>query len=221
MLKYLQKVYDRLSGLKAGITTNASPWAATPHTPATVQTDMTALTNIDGEIDALEDQLKQKQLAARNLASQMDEKATQIQKIAIGIHAAEPEKLVEYNIALPGEKQPRPVPAKAVIASIADDDDGIGFKLKVQTLANVDFYEWEKGSIGGNQPPNQPPMPVPGAGAGVGATVLQTPYPFWRSSKKQLLIDDDVEPGIRYFYRVRGVNNAGAGAWSEPVSRVQ
>jgi hypothetical protein len=218
MLKYLQKVFDRLSGLKAGITTNVALWTSTPHDPVTVNTDMTSLTTMDSEIDALEDQLKQKQLAARNLASQMDDKATQIQKIAIGIHAAEPEKLVEYNIALPGEKQPRPVPAKAVIESIADDDDGIGFKLKVQTLANVDFYEWEKGSSGGNQPPNQP-SPLPGATSG--ATVLQTPYPFWRSSKKQLLIDDDVEPGVRYFYRVRGVNNAGAGAWSEPVSAVQ
>jgi hypothetical protein len=219
MLKYLQKVYDRLSGLKAGITTNSAQWASTPHTPATVNTDMTALTTIDGEIDALEDQLKQKQMAARTLAASLDDKAVKIEKLAIAIHADEPGKLVEYNISLPSEKQPRPLPGKAIIESITDDDDGIGFKLKVQSLANVDFYEWEKGNIGGNLPPNQPPMTTPGAT--IGTTVLQPPYPFWRSSKKQQLVDDEVQSGVRYFYRVRGVNNTGAGAWSEPVSRVQ
>ena len=53
------------------------------------------------------------------------------------------------------------------------------------------------------------------------ATVLQPPYPFLKSTKKLLFVDDDVEAGVRYFYRVRGVNATGAGAWSEPVSRVQ
>jgi len=59
------------------------------------------------------------------------------------------------------------------------------------------------------------------AGGSPGTTVLQPPYPFLKSTKKLVYVDDDVEAGVRYFYRVRAVNATGAGAWSEPVSAVQ
>jgi hypothetical protein len=41
------------------------------------------------------------------------------------------------------------------------------------------------------------------------------------TSRKLKYTDDAVEKGKRYFYRIRAINNQGAGEWSEPVSRVQ
>ena len=43
MLKYLQKVKDRLTGLKAGITNNSAAWVGQPDTPATVQAEIKTL----------------------------------------------------------------------------------------------------------------------------------------------------------------------------------
>ncbi len=206
MLKYLQKVYDRFSGFKNGVNLNLPKWAGYPAiTPVTLQADMDNINDADQEVQAAEDTLAQKLAAARALAETKTLKADQTEERAIGIHAEEKDKLVEYNIPVPGAKQPRPVPLKAVIDSVSNDDDGIGFKLKVKALQHADHYEWERGALS----------------PGSATTVLQPPYPFLRSNKKLLIVDDDVESGTRYFYRVRGVNNTGAGPWSEPVSAVQ
>jgi hypothetical protein len=214
MLKYLQVVWDRLSGQKAGISNNSAAWTGQPDTPLTVQGDMDALVAKNGEVDSLEDQLSQKRAEARTLASDLTDKADATELRARGIHATEPGKLQEYNISLPADAQNKPVPAKAVIKKIEDDDDGIGFKIKIQNLPYAEFFEVQRGRIPADSPFPQPiPTPPP--------TVLQPPYPFLRSTKKQVIVDDDVEAGVRYFYRVRGVNATGPGEWSEPVSAVQ
>lgn len=223
MLKYLQKVKDRLSGLKAGITSNVALWTGVD-TPATVQAEIDLIDTVDNEIEALKDQLSQKLASARTLATNKNEAAEIIEKRAIAIHATDTGKLVEYNISIPdGAGTPRELPVKAIIKSVTDDDDGIGFKIAMQSQgANVDFWEIERGQIvpatnpGGGTP--GPGTPAGGSGA---TTVLQPPYPFLKSTKKLVYVDDDVDAGVRYFYRVRGVNNRGAGAWSEPVSAVQ
>ena len=210
MLKYLQTVKDRLTGLKAGITNNAAAWTGQPNTPATVQADINLLDTADSEIEALKDQLSQKQTAAQVLAASKNDAAVIIEKRAIAIHATAPDKLVEYDIAVPsGQRAARTLPIKAVITSVTDDDDGIGFKIAMQSQVDiVDFWEIQRGQI-------------VAAVDTTAATVLQPPYPFLKSTKKLLFVDDDVEAGVRYFYRVCGVNSTGAGAWSEPVSRVQ
>lgn len=205
MKKYLQVVHDRFSGLKNGITLNAADWAAMPDTPVTMQAEMDKLTAIDTQLEQLEDALKQKQAEARALAASRHDEADVVEKRAIAIHATNPGKLTEYNIKVPaGPGAPRPVPGKAVIAALAIDDDGIGFKIKLQSLPDVDHFEVERGMLAAN-----------------GGTVLQPPYPFLRTTKKLTFVDDDVISGNRYFYRVRGVNASGPGPWSEPVNGVQ
>ena len=212
MLKYLQKIKDQLTELKAGITNNSADWAGQSDTPVTVQAEIDLLDTIDSEIEALKDQLAQKQIDARTLAGNKNDAVEIIKKRAIAIHATTPNKLIEYNITvLSGPGAARPLPIKAIIKSVTDDDDGIGFKIAMQSqIKIVDFWEIQRGQIvaaTGTDSPN--------------TTVLQPPYPFLKSIKKLVYVDNDVEAGVRYFYRVRGVNNTGAGAWSEPVSRVQ
>ncbi len=225
MLKYLLKVKDRLSGLKAGMVNNPIDWpAAGVDTPVTVQAEIALLDTADSEIELLQDQLKQKQDDSRALAASKNAAAEIIEKRVIAAYATNPGKLVEFNISIPGGPgTARELPLKAVIKSVADDDDGIGFKITMQSQGeNVDFWEIERGEIvpatntGGGMPP------MPGTGSGNSSTtVLQTPYPFLKSTKKLVYVDDDVVAGVRYFYRVRGVNNRGGGEWSEPVSAVQ
>ena len=206
MRKYLQAVHDRFSGLKNGIGLNEADWAIHPSdTELAMEAKMTQITDKNTEIEQLEDALKQKQAEARTLADNLHLAADVVEKRAIAIHATNPNKLAEYNIkapAVPGG--PRPVPAKAVISSMAIDDDGIGFKIKIQSLDNVDHFEVERGKSDANA-----------------GTVLQPPYPFLRTTKKLNFVDDDVVSGSRYFYRVRGVNTSGPGPWSEPVNAVQ
>ena len=210
MLKYLQKAKDTLTGLKAGISSNAAAWAGQPDTPVTVQAEIDLLDAADAEIELLKDQLSQKLAAARALAANKTETAKAIKKRAIGIHATSADKLVEYNIRVPrGPGQPRELPTKAIIKSVKIDDDGIGFKIAIKSQGEtVDFWEIERGKIELTTESRT-------------ATVLQVPYPFLASSKKLNHVDDDVVAGVRYFYRVRGVNATGGGAWSEPVSAVQ
>ncbi len=216
MLKYLQTVKDRLSGLKTGMANNAAAWASQTDTPATVQAEIAELENVDNEIELLKDQLKQKQMEARQLADQKRIAAQVIEKKAIGIHATSAGKLVEYNITVAaGPGAARPLPKKALIKSVIDNKDGVGFRIFMQRQGGlVDFWEIERGEI--------VPTAIASNSVTDGATtVLQPPYPFLKSTKRLVYIDSKVVANVRYFYRVRGVNATGEGAWSEPVSAVQ
>ncbi|MCF8459856.1 MAG: fibronectin type III domain-containing protein [Flavobacteriales bacterium] len=210
MLKYLQKAKDKLTGLKAGISTNSAAWAGQPDTPASVQTEIDTLDTMGAEIELLKNQLKQKLAAARILATAKTDAAKIIEKRAVAIHATNANKLVEYNIRISGVAgTARELPTKAIIKRVKHDADGIGFKLSIKGQGTaVDFWEIERGMMELTTENRA-------------ATVLQVPYPFLASSKKLTYVDDDVLAGVRYFYRVRGVNAKGGGAWSEPVSAVQ
>ena len=212
MLKYLETVKDKLVGLRVGMENNAAAWGGQTDTPATVQAEIAQLENVDTEIELLKNQLKQKQMEARQLADQKRISAQVIEKKAIGIHATSTGKLGEYNITITaGPGAARPLPKKAIIKSVTDDKDGIGFRISMQRQgALVDYWEIERGEI----------APTAIAGGAI-STVLQPPYPFLKSTKKLVYIDDKVLANVRYFYRVRGVNATGEGAWSEPVSAVQ
>jgi len=227
MRKYLQTVKDRLTGLKIGVGSNAADWAAAglPETPATVQAEIDPLDAADNEIELLTEQLKEKQADARTLANTKNAAAEVIEKRAIAVHATSLGKLPQYGISVPaGSGSARTLPVKAVIKDVEDDDDGIGFKITMLTQGKnmVDFWEIERGEIvpSTNTGGTMPPMPGTGSGNS-SATVLQPPYPFLKSTKKLVYVDDDVVAGVRYFYRVRGVNTRGGGEWSEPVSAVQ
>ena len=226
MRKYLKDVRERFVGLKAGIKSNASIWVGQVDTPATVQEEIDLLDAMDAEIELLNDQLSQKIATARSYARQKKEEAKVIEKRAIGLHATTPGKLVEYNIRIPrAAVETRELPQKAIIRSVKEHEDGVGFKITIKGQGlTVDYWEIERGKIdlaakfSDTATGSESDAPVTNSGV---TTVLQPPYPFLKSTKKLRYVDNDVVAGVRYFYRVRGVNATGEGAWSEPVSAVR
>ena len=198
MIRILQAVYDRVVALKNGIVTNLTAWAGQPDTPATLEALLQQLRAKDAEIKALEVQLHDKREEARKLAVIINAAADQAERRAAGIHATAPERLADYNLAVPGaaRRTAAQVPEKAVIRQITDDDDGQGFLVRLDRLIEADHYEVERSEAAG-------------------------PMVFLRTITKIKFVDDDVQPNIRYHYRSRGVNPRGVGEWSEPVSAIQ
>ncbi len=204
MLKYIQKVVDRLSGHKTGITNNLEKWEGQPDSPDTVQADIKELEDKDLEIENAKDKLQQLRGEAHELSKTKDKKADATEKRAIAIHADDPDKLNEYDIELRKEGETVPVPGKAHIESVEDDVDGEGFIIKIAQLADADTFEVQRGVA------DDPSVKT-----------LEPPYPFLKTTRKLKFTDDDVDSGKRYFYRTRGTNHSGEGEWSEPVSAVQ
>ena len=199
MFRILQAVYDRVMSLKNGLVTNLTQWAGQPDTPAALDALLQQLQDKDKEIKALEVQLREKREEARKLAAIINAAADQTERRAGGIHATTPDRLADYNIPVPGapvNRQPTQVPAKAVIRQITDDDDGQGFIVRADRLPEAEHYEVERSEGDG-------------------------PMLFLRTTTKIKFTDDDVQPDVRYHYRARGVNARGAGEWSEPVGAIQ
>ena len=146
-LAYINSEVDQLKSLKKGVETNSAAWVGQPDTPATIAADIDELELADNEIASLETQLIQKRAAAKQLVAAKAVKANIIAQRAQGIHAANPEKWLDYGIASgSAPASPRPAPAKGQIISVADDSDGIGFVVNVQTLDYADTYEYERGT---------------------------------------------------------------------------
>lgn len=204
MTKFIQDLADELNALKKGMAANSAKWTGLPVTEANLQTAIDALLQKDDAIDSADNALKQARLEGRNLVQQYAPLVTQVSNLATGLHQSEPQKLGNYGIETRKAATTVPVPEKAIIASITDDADGVGFVVTIQPLPNADTFDIERG-----------------VAASADATALNTPFEHWGSSKKLSFVDDDVERGKRYFYRVRGFNRNGYGEWSEPVSRVQ
>jgi len=207
-ISYLEKVIKRLKALKAGIVANLASWTGQADTPASVQAHIDALEQIDAEISSLENQLSQKRQAAKQLAAQKTAAADATEKRANGIHASATNKLPEYGIddpaAVAAAKANRTIPGKGHIKSIIDDYDGIGFIVELSKIPDAEGYEVERG-IGGNP-----------------ADVNTIPdFKHLKTTTKLKFVDDEVDKGVRHFYRFRAFNNKGTGEWSEPVSRVQ
>lgn len=198
MFKILQAIYNRLMALKNGLVTHDTLWVGQPHTPATVDALMLSIQKKDAEIKALEVQLHDKREEARELAHQLDDVADQIERRATGFHADNLPRLADYGMPVPGttQRQAAQVPVKGVVRQISDDDDGQGFVIRIDRIDGADHYEVERSESGG--------------------AML-----FLRTVKKIKFVDDDVTSGVRYHYRVRGVNRRGAGEWSEAVGAIQ
>ena len=204
MRKYIQEVFDRLKDLKAGIVKHATQWQGMPDTPEIVQEEMQELADADALIEDLQNDLRKAQKNARKLAESKDKRADVIQTRATGIHAEEEGKLIDYGIEPAAERQAKPVPSKVVIDSVTDDVDGEGFILQIQREVNSDFYEIEIGETTAD------------------VQSLAPPFPTVRTTKRTKYVFDDVRPGYRYYFRVRGANASGRGEWSEvAISGVQ
>ncbi len=204
MQKNIQDLISELKDLKKGLHTHNTQWAGLPVTETMLDTAIAALQAKGDAIDSAKALVSQTQLDGRNAIEQYTGLATQTTTLAEGLHANEQGKLADYNLDIAVNRKAKTIPTKAMIESIVDDYDGIGFILKMQSLAETDGFEIEKSN-------------------GVDSTtlVLAPPYTHLKNITKLAYTDDEVEKGKRYFYRVRGYNRRGYGEWSEPVSRVQ
>ena len=204
MVKYISDVITELKSRSAGMQTNAEKWTNQTVTAAELDDYVKQLEAQSLKIDTAEATLQKEREAGRRLAETLTLKQKQVDSLAYGIHAEETIKLTDYGLSTRKPNSSKPIPAKAVLTSIVDDADGVGFVVTWASLTNADYYEIEKGLA-----------------ANTSDLVLQPPYPFLKTTTKTTLVDDAVEKGRRYFYRVRGVNATGTGEWSEPVNRVQ
>ena len=113
--------------------------------------------------------------------------------------------MADYKIKerKPGEK--KPAPEKGMIATMKDDVDGEGFILEGKAIAHADKYEWQKAAAANVSDTSVPPAS----------------YVTFKINGKIKFVDDDVQRGVRYFYRYRGLNATANGEWSDGVSSVQ
>ena len=122
-----------------------------------------------------------------------------------GIYSDDSKKWAEYGIDAHDSltEQKKSPPEKGMINEILDDTDNAGFIIVGKPLTGIDVYEWEKG-IGVIADPKLIPV-----------------FVHLTTNKRAKITDDNVQPGIRYFYRYRGYSSAGYGDWSEPSSKIQ
>lgn len=205
MTQYIQTLVLILKALKSGLGINAAQWLGQPVTEIALDGAITDLEKQEEKIELAMNVLQQERAKGRQLYLKHLALANQTENLALGIHAAEPEKLTDYDIKLKKPGAAKPVPGKAVVKNIADDDDGEGFILERDAVADAANYEWQKAA--GDSPSV--------------TNIDEGKFSHFKTTKKVKFVDDDVKRGVRYFYRVRAFNATGNGAWSEPVSRVQ
>ncbi len=157
-----------------------------------------------GEIEGLKEQLAVKQMGAHKACAEIEDYAQRVSSIAIGLEGSSQEKLLPYGIKLRKPVVKKLVPSKVLLPSLADDVDGVGFIVSTQYDGDADIYEWQKG-----------------IGADPTKTDVIPEMKLFKTTTKASFVDDDVQKGVRVFYRVRASNSAGQGQWSEAVSRVQ
>src|SRR5437899_509022 len=97
--KYLQELIDRLTEQKAGILNNSARWTGQPKNDTDVTTSLGLLNGKATAIEAAKDVLAQLQRQAHHIVVDETKLADQVENLARGIHAADPEKLSDYDIA--------------------------------------------------------------------------------------------------------------------------
>lgn len=205
MLKYIQVIYDDLEKVKIGIRDNSGAWVGQTESEATVDADMTELQNKDEEITSIKQLLANKQLEARQLAAAKQLRLEVLYNTVKVVHQNDKTKWIQYGIVEDTTPTPRNRPTQELNLSISTDLDGQGSLLKILNPDSLaDSYLWEKG-IGTN--------PEETVFTGQWQSLIQT--------SKSTVVDDDVIPGKRYFYRVRAFNRRGYGPWSDTVNRVE
>jgi hypothetical protein len=204
MLKYIADLANKVKERSSGMEQNSAAWTNMPITKTQVDAYLGKLELADKQIFDAKNLVQQKQELARNLVEEVKKIIIQVDNFALGIHTSDSEKLNMYGITPRHTPSPRPVPEKTIILSIEDDADAEGFVITIQPLDHVDYFEIEKA-----------------VSTTPGTISMEPPYPFFKTTRKLKFIDDDIKKGVRYFYRIRGINNKGSGAWSETVSRVQ
>jgi hypothetical protein len=205
MQKYFIALNEFFTKFKSGLTANAVDWAGEPETPAIMQAHLDDIAAADADVEAAIITLSQKRTASRAVRdSKTDVRGTLNNRVK-GIYPDNFVKWPEFGVTVPVTDAPdRTAPTYQHNVNIIDDTDGQGFILSIQKDNLADYYEWEKGQSANPSDTNTIP-----------------PLTAWRTNNKIKLVDDEVDPGLRYWYRVRSVNNHGVGPWSEAASRVQ
>jgi hypothetical protein len=205
MTKYIDDLVKEFLNRKGGIEKNANLWQTMPVKAEEIEAAVTELKALEKQIDDSIEATQQLRAKARLLVVEKKKKVDKIDKFAYGLHNDDATQLLSYGITLKRSATAKAIPSKGVVKSIIDDYDGEGFILEREVIANADNYEWEKAQ---------------GEDAAV-TNIEQSKFVHFKISKRKVFIDDEVKKGVRYFYRFRGFNANGYGAWSEPVSRVQ
>lgn len=205
MTQFIQAAINRLKALRTGMNSNPGDWTNQPVTETQVSDKIEELEKADEAIDKAMDTLQESRNDGRKATDSGIKLANQTENLVLGIYANDLQKIVEYGLKERKPAQPKPIPGKAVVSSITDDADGEGFVLERQSLADAENYEWQKAE--GTDP--------------AVTNINDSQFKHYKTTKKVKFVDDDVKKGVRYFYRTRGFNPSGNGAWSEPVSRVQ
>lgn len=200
----MQQAYDRRMKQKNGIEANQDKWNGQPDTPDTLKNDLTALEEKDRQASEYKRLYRQTLQEGRELAAQINAKADETDNRVRGIHASEKAKWPEYGLQFEKQRTSLEPPIKPLALTIRDDSDGIGFKIRlVEADENAEIYKWERGTSE-NPKATQPDK-----------------WEHYTESTTMAIIDDNVTPGVRYFYRVQAFNSKGRGTVSPLVSRVQ
>lgn len=204
MIKYIADTVYRLESLKRGMVADSQLWETQPENAVKVQVKIDKLEASEQELETLRDNISSKQAEAHALSDECEDYADRIESIAIGLIGNNQERLIPYGITLRKESTKKTAPTKILLPMLSDDTDGIGFIVSTAADPDALNYEWEKGFGADPAKPNLIPE-----------------MKFFKFTTKATFVDDEVPKGVRVFYRVRSVNRAGAGPWSEAVSRVQ
>jgi hypothetical protein len=203
-MKYLSELVVDLKNLMSGIVKNAAAWAPLNITAAMVQQSIDAVNAMEAEVAELKRQLSAKLTAARALQDATSQFVTKIENFAYAMNTDTPENLVDYNLQPRKEKKAKAVPMQKLKVTLEDDTDGVGFIVSTEPDADATMYEWYRG-----------------AAADAGKTDVIPEMTLFKTTQKTTFVDDDVIKGRRMFYKVRAVNPAGVGPWSDAASRVQ
>ncbi|MFZ1323478.1 MAG: hypothetical protein WAT71_18150 [Ignavibacteria bacterium] len=204
MVKYIDSVISRLISLKSGMEINQALWNGLPETPDSVQAKIDELLAKEKLMKDAHIEWKVRISESHSLSDKAEKFADKIESLATGLHNEDPEKLEEYDVAQRKKGSSVPKPGKIIYPVLSDDSDGVGFIVSTQKDPDATSYQWFKGV--GTDPKNANNVPE-----------LQ-PY---KVSSKITFVDDDVEKGVRYFYKVQAFNAHGTGIMSEAVSRIQ
>lgn len=204
MIKYLRSISDRLKSFLSGVNKFIALWAAHSVTPADLQAKIDQTIAMEEAVEEQKKLLADKQTEARALQDAMELYLEQLENFARAIHAKDPENLPDYGLDSQTTSNSRPAPMEKLLITLKDDTDGVGFIVSTTADSDASMYEWYKGV-----------STDPGKSDIIPAMTL------FKTTQKISFVDDDVIKGQRTFYKVRAVNSAGVGPWSEPASRVQ
>ncbi len=205
MTKYIDDLVKDLVARKSGIEKNAIKWEGMPVKTEDIDSIVVELQTLEKQIDDTVEAAQQLRAKARIMVDENKRKVEKIDNLAYGLHNDDRTQLLSYGITLKSNYTAKSAPGKGFIKSIVDDSDGEGFIIEREVVPNAENYEWDKAQA-----------------EDVAITNIDSAkFTHFKVTNRKSFVDDDVKKGVRYFYRFRGFNANGNGAWSEPVSRVQ